>query len=64
MQNLLREKPHGNFCALKHTPVCVRVQLLEEKLRSRYRTVREAFCTFDSDNDGIITDKEMRRARK
>lgn len=38
-------------------------QLLQEKLASRFRTVREAFIHYDVDLDGFICDAEFRTAR-
>lgn len=35
-------------------------QLLEEKVASRYKSVREAFIRFDSDCDGMIGANELR----
>jgi hypothetical protein len=36
------------------------LQLLEEKLSARFKTVQRAFITMDMDNDGFINLREFR----
>jgi len=40
------------------------IQLLQEKLGFRFRSVRESFTHYDADMDGSIGDAEFRNSRE
>ncbi len=50
-------------CALLST-LPLPLQLLQEKLGFRFRSVRESFAKYDADMDGSISDTEFRNSRE